>query len=137
MKPTARVYDPQGPFMQRWNNIFVMSCLISVALDSLFFYSPAIDGDNNCIYMDEKLEIIASILRFLMDIFYLLHIMFQFRTGFIAPSREIGLRVLVDGAPAIAKRYMSTYFLVDFLAVLPIPQVLYVASLGFVRLFPN
>jgi cyclic nucleotide gated channel, plant len=128
MMPTARVYDPQGPFMQRWNKIFVISCLISVALDSLFFYSPAIDGDNNCIYMDEKLEIIASILRFLMDIFYLLRIMFQFRTGFIArSSREIGLRVLVDDAPAIAKRYMSTYFLVDFLSVLPIPQVLYMS----------
>ncbi|GJM90769.1 hypothetical protein PR202_ga07080 [Eleusine coracana subsp. coracana] len=124
MKPETRVYDPQGPFMQRWNKIFVISCLISVAVDSLFFYTPAIDGDNNCVYLDEKLEIIASILRSLVDVFYVLRIVFQFRTGFFATSsRVFGPRVLVKDARAIAKRYLSTNFLVDFLAVLPLPQV--------------
>uniref|UniRef100_A0A0A9AJK7 CNGC1 n=1 Tax=Arundo donax TaxID=35708 RepID=A0A0A9AJK7_ARUDO len=50
---------------------------------------------------------------------------FQFRTGFIAPSsRVFGRGVLVEDTFAIAKRYLSTYFLVDFFAVLPLPQVL-------------
>lgn len=129
MKPKTRVYHPEGRFMQRWNKIFVISCLVSVAVDALFFYTPAIDGDNNCVYLDEKLEIVASILRSLVDAFYLLRIMFQFRTGFIASSsRVFGPRVLVEDAHAIARRYLSTYFLVDFLAVLPLPQVIYMTS---------
>nr|XP_025879141.1 cyclic nucleotide-gated ion channel 1 isoform X1 [Oryza sativa Japonica Group] len=124
-KSKTRVLDPQGPFLQRWNKIFVISCLIAVSVDPLFFYIPVIDGDNICLYLDKKLEIIASVLRFFTDIFYLLHIIFQFRTGFIAPSsRVFGRGVLVEDTFAIAKRYLSTYFLIDFLAVLPLPQVL-------------
>ncbi|CAN6231090.1 unnamed protein product [Urochloa humidicola] len=124
MKPTARVLDPQGPFLQTWNKIFVISCLVSVSVDSLFFYAPAIDGDNSCLYLDDKLDKVASILRSLTDIFYLLRIAFQFRTGFTASSsRVFGHGVLVDNTFEIAKRYLATYFLIDFLAVLPLPQV--------------
>ncbi|WVZ76973.1 hypothetical protein U9M48_024881 [Paspalum notatum var. saurae] len=91
----------------------------------MFLYAPAIDGDNNCLYLDDSLQKIASILRTLTDIFYLLRIIFQFRTGFAAPSPGVfGRGVLVDDAFAIAKRYLTAYFLVDFLAVLPLPQVL-------------
>ncbi|KAK8461327.1 hypothetical protein SEVIR_1G014301v4 [Setaria viridis] len=124
MKSTARVLDPQGPFLQTWNKIFVISCLVSVSVDSLFFYAPAVDGDNNCLYLDDKLDKIASILRSLTDIFYLLRMIFQFRTGFTASSsRVFGHGVLVDDTFEIAKQYFTTYFLVDFLAVLPLPQV--------------
>ncbi|KAL5208212.1 hypothetical protein ABZP36_032647 [Zizania latifolia] len=123
-KSKTRVLDPQEPFLQRWNKIFVISCLIAVSVDPLFFYIPVIDGDNTCLYLDKKLEIVASILRFFTDIFYLLHITFQFRTGFIAPSsRVFGRGVLVEDTFEIAKRYLSTYFLIDFLAILPLPQV--------------
>lgn len=123
-KRKTRILDPQGPFLQRWNKIFVISCLVSVFVDPLFLYIPVIDGDNNCLSLDKKLEITASVLRFFTDTFYLLHMMFQFRTGFIAPSsRVFGRGVLVEDKFAIAKRYMSTFFLVDFLSVLPLPQV--------------
>jgi cyclic nucleotide gated channel, plant len=124
-KSKTKVLDPQGPFLQRWNKIFVISCLFAVFVDPLFLYVPVIDGGNNCLYLDKKLETTASILRFFTDIFYLLHILFQFRTGFIAPSsRVFGRGALVKDTFAIAKRYLSTLFLVDFLAVLPLPQVL-------------
>ncbi|KAM3191577.1 hypothetical protein ACQJBY_069074 [Aegilops geniculata] len=122
-KAKTRVLDPQGPFLQRWNKIFVISCLIAVSVDPLFFYIPVIDGVKNCLYLDKKLATIASILRFFTDIFYLLHIIFQFRTGFVAPSRVFGRGVLVEDTFAIAKRYLTTYFLIDFLAVMPLPQV--------------
>uniref|UniRef100_A0ACD5Z6G7 Uncharacterized protein n=1 Tax=Avena sativa TaxID=4498 RepID=A0ACD5Z6G7_AVESA len=123
-KAKTRVLDPQGPFLQRWNKIFVISCLIAVSVDPLFFYIPVIDGNKKCLYLDKKLAKIASILRFFTDIFYLLHMIFQFKTGFVAPSsRVFGRGVLVEDTFAIAKRYLSTYFLIDFLAVLPLPQV--------------
>ncbi|OVA01950.1 Cyclic nucleotide-binding domain [Macleaya cordata] len=119
-----RILDPQGPFLQRWNKIFVLSCVIAVSLDPLFFYLPVINGKKNCLDVDKKLETTACVLRFFTDIFYVIHIIFQFRTGFIAPSsRVFGRGVLVEDPVAIAKRYLSSYFLIDILAVLPLPQM--------------
>ncbi|KAL9374776.1 hypothetical protein Peur_031655 [Populus x canadensis] len=119
-----KILDPQGPFLQRWNKIFVLSCVIAVSLDPLFFYVPVIDDKKNCLSLDNTMEITASVLRSFTDIFYILHIIFEFRTGFIAPSsRVFGRGVLVEDTWAIAKRYLSSYFLIDILAVLPLPQV--------------
>ncbi|KAL6533292.1 Cyclic nucleotide-gated ion channel 1 [Orobanche minor] len=119
-----KIFDPQGSFLQKWNKVFVLSCMIAVSLDPLFFYIPVINDDKKCLDLDGKLELAASILRSFTDIFYLIHIIFQFRTGFIAPSsRVFGRGVLVQESWAIAKRYLSSYFIVDILAVLPLPQV--------------
>ncbi|GMN44440.1 hypothetical protein TIFTF001_013629 [Ficus carica] len=119
-----KILDPQGSFLQRWNKIFVLSCVLAVSVDPLFFYVPVIDDVRKCLDLDRKMEITASVLRSFTDIFYILHIIFQFRTGFIAPSsRVFGRGVLVEDARAIAKRYLSSYFLIDILAVLPLPQV--------------
>lgn len=119
-----KVLDPQGPFLQKWNKIFILSCIIAVSIDPLFFYIPVIDDKKKCLHRDNKLETAASVLRSFTDIFYVLHIIFQFRTGFIAPSsRVFGRGVLVEDAKAIAKRYLFSYFWIDMLAVLPLPQV--------------
>lgn len=121
---SKKILDPQGPFLQKWNKIFVLSCVIAVSLDPLFFYIPVVNDDMKCLDLDGKLETTASVLRSFTDIFYILHIIFQFRTGFIAPpSRVFGRGVLVEDTWAIAKRYLSSYFLIDILAVLPLPQV--------------
>ncbi|CAN6569585.1 unnamed protein product [Malus baccata var. baccata] len=128
------VLDPQGPFLQKWNKIFVLACIIAVSLDPLFFYIPVIDDKRKCLGLDKKMEITASVLRSFTDIFYIVHIIFQFRTGFIAPSsRVFGRGVLVEDAWAIARRYLSSYFLIDILAVLPLPQVvilIFIPKLG-------
>lgn len=119
-----KILDPQGPFLQKWNKIFVLSCLIAISLDPLFFYIPIINDGKKCLDLDQKLEVAASILRSFTDIFYLTHIIFQFRTGFIAPySRVFGRGVLVEDSWEIAKRYLSSYFIIDILAVLPLPQI--------------
>ncbi|XP_010915663.1 cyclic nucleotide-gated ion channel 1 [Elaeis guineensis] len=124
IKSRKKILDPQGSFLQKWNKVFVISCIIAVSVDPLFFYIPVINDEGNCLELDRKLEITASVLRFFTDIFYILHIIFQFRTGFIAPpSRVFGRGVLVEDPSAIAKRYISSYFLIDILAVLPLPQV--------------
>ena len=121
---SKKILDPQGSFLQKWNKIFVLSCMVAVSLDPLFFYIPVIDDDRKCLVLDKKLEKTASVLRSFTDIFYIIHIIFQFRTGFIAPySRVFGRGVLVEDGWVIAKRYLSSYFLIDILAVLPLPQV--------------
>ncbi|CAN8302093.1 unnamed protein product [Cochlearia groenlandica] len=119
-----KILDPQGPFLQRWNKIFVLACIIAVSLDPLFFYVPVIDDDKKCLGRDRKMEITASVLRSFTDVFYVIHIIFQFRTGFIAPSsRVFGRGVLVENKRDIAMRYLSSHFIIDILAVLPLPQV--------------
>lgn len=120
----VKILDPQGKFLQRWNKIFVLTCFVAVAFDPLFFYIPVIDGKRKSLSLDIKLEIIACVLRTFVDIFYVLHILFQFRTGFIAPSsRVFGRGELIDDPYAIAKKYLSSYFIIDVLSILPLPQV--------------
>ncbi|GAY45703.1 hypothetical protein CUMW_091360 [Citrus unshiu] len=119
-----RILDPQGPFLQWWNKIFVLSCVIALSIDPLFFYMPVIDGKRKCLGLDKTLEITACVLRSFIDTFYILRIIFQFRTGFIArSSRVFGRGELVDDPKAIAKRYLMSYFIVDILAILPLPQL--------------
>ncbi|KAL2251824.1 UNVERIFIED_CONTAM: Cyclic nucleotide-gated ion channel 1 [Sesamum indicum] len=122
--PRKKVLDPQGPFLQRWNKIFVISCLIAVSLDPLFFYTPVVDAKKFCLSLDENLEITACVLRSFIDIFYIFHIVLQFHTGFIAPcTRVFGRGELIEDRRAIAKRYLSSYFIVDILSILPLPQL--------------
>ncbi|XP_074272088.1 cyclic nucleotide-gated ion channel 1-like [Silene latifolia] len=120
----SEILDPQDWFLHRLNKIFLISCVWSVAFDPLFFYIPIIDGKNKCIKLDSTLKVIACVLRTLNDLFYLLRIILQFRTGFIAPSsRVFGQGELIKDPSAIAKRYVYSYFFVDLLAVLPFPQL--------------
>ncbi|KAI3929318.1 hypothetical protein MKX01_006554 [Papaver californicum] len=119
-----KILDPQGSCLQKWNKIFVLSCVLAVYLDPLFFYISVIDGQKKCLDLDKKLQITACVLRSFTGIFYVLHIIFQFCTGFIAPSsRVFGRGVLVKDPISIARRYLRSSFLVDILAVLPLPQV--------------
>nr|POE67883.1 putative cyclic nucleotide-gated ion channel 6 [Quercus suber] len=134
--PKKTILDPQGQFLQTWNKVCVLSYVISVALDPLFFYIPMISEDNNgeyehkCLGADKRLAKIACVLRSLFDAFYVLHIIFQFRTGFIAPSSQVfGRGEVITDPMAIAKRYLSTYFLIDILSILPLPQVVSLVSI--------
>ncbi|XVF80224.1 hypothetical protein PTKIN_Ptkin15bG0054000 [Pterospermum kingtungense] len=118
------ILNPQGEFLQTWNKWFLLSSVVALAVDPLFFYIPVIDGDRKCLTLDNTLEIIASVLRTLIDAFYILHMIFQFRTAFIAPpSRVFGRGELIEDPWVIAKRYLSRTFIVDFLAILPLPQM--------------
>ncbi|KAJ7962563.1 cyclic nucleotide-gated ion channel 1 [Quillaja saponaria] len=130
IKPDSRrkILDPQGPLLQKWNKIFVLTCVIAVSLDPLFFYIPVINIKDKCLDLDGPLQITASVLRSFFDLFYILRIIFQFRTGFIAPSsRVFGRGELIDDPVAIAKRYLFPYFIIDVLSILPLPQVIVLA----------
>ncbi|GKV44389.1 hypothetical protein SLEP1_g51579 [Rubroshorea leprosula] len=82
------------------------------------------DETQKCLDLNKKLAIIASVLRTFMDAFYIIHMIFQFRTGFIAaPSRVFGRGELIVDPWAIAKRYLFTYFIIDVLSILPLPQL--------------
>jgi cyclic nucleotide gated channel len=119
-----KILDPKGPMLQKWNQIFVITCVMAVSVDPLFFYIPVIVGKNKCLDLDEPLQTIASVLRTFFDLFYVICIIFRFRTGFLAPSsRVFGRGVLVGDPVAIMKRYLSSHFIIDILSIIPLPQV--------------
>lgn len=119
-----KILDPQDKFLLSWNKYFVVSCILAVSIDPLFFYLPVFDQSKTCLGIDRKLAIIATTLRTAVDVFYLIHMALQFRTAYIAPSsRVFGRGELVIDPAQIAKRYLRWYFIIDFLAVVPLPQV--------------
>lgn len=119
-----KIFDPQDVLLLRMNRLFVASCILSIAVDPLFFYLPVIDQDSNCVGIDRKLAATSTTLRTLIDAFYLIRMALQFRTAYIAPSsRVFGRGELVIDPTQIAIRYLRRYFIIDFLAVLPLPQV--------------
>ncbi|GMN57014.1 hypothetical protein TIFTF001_026125 [Ficus carica] len=118
-----KIFDPQDKFLLLWNRLFLVSCILAIFVDPLFFYLPVINDSSNCLGIDRKLAITATTLRTLVDAFYLIHIVLQFRTAYIAPSsRVFGRGELVIDPAQIAKRYLRWHFIIDFLAVLPLPQ---------------
>ncbi|XAR66752.1 hypothetical protein NMG60_11013079 [Bertholletia excelsa] len=119
-----KIFDPQDKFLQLWNKLFVVSCILAVSVDPLFFYLPVFSRSLDCLGIDRKLAVIATTLRTIIDAFYLLHMALQFRTAYIAPSsRVFGRGELVIDPVQIAKRYLRCYFIIDFLSILPLPQI--------------
>ncbi|CAK9319150.1 unnamed protein product [Citrullus colocynthis] len=123
-----KILDPHKPFLQQWNKIFVLLSVIAVAVDPLFFYIPVIDAQRQCLTLDRQLMIIACVLRSFIDLFYLLHMIFEFRTGFLPPSLPVfGSGELIKDPAKIAKKYLFSNFLIDILSILPLPQLLVLA----------
>ncbi|XVF73037.1 hypothetical protein PTKIN_Ptkin12aG0169300 [Pterospermum kingtungense] len=118
------ILNPQGHFLQTWNKLFLLSSVFALAVDPLFFYISVVDGGQQCLNLDGNLEKISCTLRTLVDAFYILHMIFQFRTAFVAPSsRVFGRGELIEDPRAIAKRYLFKNFFVDILSILPLPQI--------------
>ncbi|XP_059315711.1 cyclic nucleotide-gated ion channel 1-like [Lycium ferocissimum] len=120
-----KVLDPQERFLQQWNQVLVLVCVLAVSLDPWFFYIPIIDNKKKCLDLDKTSKITVCVLRSITDILYIFHIILQFRIGFIDPSSRVYGRgeLIEEDSSGIAKRYLSSYFIVDIVAVLPLPQI--------------
>ncbi|KAE8730796.1 putative cyclic nucleotide-gated ion channel 14 [Hibiscus syriacus] len=123
-----RILDPGSEIMLQWNWVFIVSCLVALFIDPLYFYLPSVGGDtkSSCVKTDLNLRIVVTCFRTVADIFYLLHIIIKFRTGYVAPSsttRVFGRGELVMDARKIARRYLRSDFFIDFIATLPLPQI--------------
>ncbi|KAG4167245.1 hypothetical protein ERO13_A13G183800v2 [Gossypium hirsutum] len=119
-----KIFDPQDKFLLLCNKLFFVSCILAVSVDPLFFFLPVINDPEKCLTIDKSLAVTATTLRTIIDAFYLIRMALQFRTAYIAPSsRVFGRGELVIDPARIAKRYMLQYFFLDFLAVLPLPQI--------------
>jgi cyclic nucleotide gated channel len=118
------IFDPQDKSLLLWNRLLIISCILSVSVDPLFFYLPVFNYRMACLGMDTNLAATITTMRTLLDVFYLIRMALQFRIAYVAPSsRVFGRGELVIDPAQIATRYLSRYFIVDFLSVLPLPQV--------------
>ncbi|GLU10341.1 hypothetical protein SLE2022_271550 [Rubroshorea leprosula] len=123
-----RILLPGSEIVLQWNWVFIVSCLVALFVDPLYFYLPAVAGDatSSCVKTDMNLQITVTFFRTLADIFYLLHIIIKFRTGYVAPNsttRVFGRGEIVMDPKKIAKRYLRSDFFIDLIATLPLPQI--------------
>ncbi|KAL4285711.1 hypothetical protein AHAS_Ahas19G0013500 [Arachis hypogaea] len=120
-----KVFDPQDKHLLHWNKFFEILCIFSVAVDPFFFYLPYFNVKSFCLAIDSTLANFTAALRTVLDFIYLLRISFQFRTAYIAPSsRVFGRGELVIDPAKIASRYLQRYFVIDFMSVFPVPQII-------------
>ncbi|KAL8493206.1 hypothetical protein ACS0TY_024431 [Phlomoides rotata] len=120
------ILDPGSEIVLNWNRIFIVSCLLALFVDPLYFYLPSIGGIKGswCAKTDYKLRIVVTFFRTIADIFYLLHVAIKFRTAYVAPSsRVFGRGELVMDPKKIARRYIRSDFFIDVVATLPLPQI--------------
>ncbi|KAL8167841.1 hypothetical protein V2J09_009340 [Rumex salicifolius] len=127
-----KILDPSSEVVLMWNRIFLVSCLLALFVDPLFFYLPAVDevptsdssSSSFCMTRTVRLGIAVTFFRTLADIFYMLHVAVKFRTAFVAPSsRVFGRGELVRDPRQIARRYIRSDFWIDLIAALPLPQI--------------
>nr|GMD03422.1 putative cyclic nucleotide-gated ion channel 8 [Ipomoea batatas] len=119
-----KIFDPQDKSLLFWNRLLVISCIFSVSVDPLFLYLLVFNSEDNCLQLDTSLAYTTTTLRTLIDSFYLIRMVLQFRTAYIAPSsRVFGRGELVIDPKQIASRYIHRYFVIDLLSILPLPQI--------------
>ncbi|CAN6253107.1 unnamed protein product [Urochloa humidicola] len=119
------IMNPHAKVVQQWNQFFVISCLISIFIDPLFFFLLSVEQDNKCIVLNWNFATALAVVRSVTDAIYFLHMLLQFRLAYVAPeSRVVGAGDLVDEPKKVAAHYLRGYFLLDFFVVLPLPQVM-------------
>ncbi|KAB2598802.1 cyclic nucleotide-gated ion channel 1-like [Pyrus ussuriensis x Pyrus communis] len=144
--PAMRIRDEQGKFLLRWSMIFVMSCVFAVTLDPLFFYILIIDQDKKCLQMDKTLSTTVLVLRSLTDFIFFVHFIYKIYDVFIVQKNKqltaneaantlqlVASSTLQTGGNLDRKSkrillWSSLSIINDFLALLPVPQLLIVIA---------
>ncbi|CAN6569632.1 unnamed protein product [Malus baccata var. baccata] len=151
--PIKGIRDEQGKFLPVWSMIFVMSFVFAVTLDPLFFYILIIDQHKKCLQMDKTLSTTVLVLRSLTDIIFIVHFIYKIYDTFkVQKNKQLANeaantpRIVTSNTLEFvasstlqtegnldrkSKRILSWSSLSivnDFLALLPIPQLLIVVA---------
>ncbi|KAF5730264.1 cyclic nucleotide-gated ion channel 20 chloroplastic [Tripterygium wilfordii] len=119
------VMNPHSKFVQQWNKFFVISCLVAIFIDPLFFLLLSTNQDNKCIVINWPMTTTIVAFRSMTDFIYLLNMLLQFRLAYVNPeSRVVGAGELVDHPKKIARNYLLGFFALDLFVVLPLPQIM-------------
>jgi cyclic nucleotide gated channel len=91
-----------------------------LCVDPLFLYLPVINQVDKCLKLDKRLMRTALCLRSFFDMIYIGNIIL----GYLSRRQgRTGLNPDDQQPRQIIKRYLRSYFAIDILALLPIPQV--------------
>ncbi|XAR59738.1 hypothetical protein NMG60_11015691 [Bertholletia excelsa] len=120
------VLDPRGRVVRCWHELLLVAAVASLFVDPLFLFLPAVRRREVCVETaPSHLHLVLTTVRSVIDMFYVLNVVFQFRTAYVAPSsRVVGRGELVVDSSEIAHRYLRRRFWVDLLASLPFPQIM-------------
>ncbi|KAI7729652.1 hypothetical protein M8C21_015745 [Ambrosia artemisiifolia] len=110
------VKNPHAKDVQRWNKFVVITCLIAIFLDPIFFFVLSVEKGHKCIVLNWQLT--KTI----------------FRVAFISPeSRVVGAGDLVDDPWKIALHYLSGFFFLDLFILLPLPQSVAISGANYAK----
>lgn len=102
---------------------FISLRMIAITLDPFFFYIPVLNNQNKCFQLDRNLGITATVLRSFIDLHKLPRIIHLIYVELCGNKEEVK-----KSAYATARLWI--FFLIDILAVLPIPQVWQISTLS-------
>ncbi|KAK2661826.1 hypothetical protein Ddye_000400 [Dipteronia dyeriana] len=118
-----QILDPDSEIVAHWNYVFLITCLVALFIDPLYFYLPYIGGPA-CLSSDNSLGLWITFFRSCADLLFVLHMVMKFRTAFVSPSsRVFGRGELVMDSTEIAIKYLKSDFIIDLAATLPLPQI--------------
>ncbi|KAL4578818.1 hypothetical protein LXL04_014949 [Taraxacum kok-saghyz] len=119
------VMNPHKKYVKRLNQFVLISCLIAIFIDPLFLYLLSVNKDYKCVVMNWPMAKILVVSRSITDLIYLWRMLIEFRLAYISPeSRVVGAGDLEKRPKKIALHYLSGFFFLDLLIVLPIPQMI-------------
>lgn len=75
-----QIFDPNSDIVNRWNYVFLLTCLISLFIDPLYFFVPFV-SEKACMSTDDEAANAITVYRSLNAVFYFLHIIIKFRTA--------------------------------------------------------
>ena len=79
------ILDPRGPLINKWNKLFLVASLVSLYIDPLYCFVPYVK-EGLCIESSSSLEISLTVIRSLVDAFYMVNVCVKFRTAYGAPD---------------------------------------------------
>ncbi|GKV31311.1 hypothetical protein SLEP1_g40012 [Rubroshorea leprosula] len=123
IKGIKSILNPLGSYCEQWNRLFLLSTVIALSLDPVFFYIIVVNEDNKCLFLDTKLGITAIVLRSVIDCFYIICIACRLQTDLFAPLLHIRDNRGRNCWKIVRRYLLSWFFPIDILAVLPLPQV--------------
>ncbi|KDO56100.1 hypothetical protein CISIN_1g036153mg [Citrus sinensis] len=108
-KREKKILNPGGP---HWNWFFLGVYVLSISLDSSFFYILSIDGCSECLALVKNLAFALVVFRSLFDIFHVIYVIFE--------SDNADVDVPGNNSWAInARKYL--HCINAILSILPIP----------------
>lgn len=118
-----KIFDFCGQIIRKWNKFFFIVCLVFLFVDFLFFFLLVMRKEV-CIIIGIRFEVVFIVIRFLVDVFYIVQIVIWFRMVYIVFFFCVfGRGEFVIDLRKIVWRYFNKSFWIYLVVVLFLFQV--------------